>query len=201
DVVETPLLDIHNDALVLDYEKQGLLVYLKDITFDSRGNPIILYLTSKGYEPGPKNDPRTWKIAWWKGKEWRFHDIICSDNNYDTGCMLLLDDDNLLVIGPMIQGPQPGNPGGEMAIIYSRNAAKSWFPPKLLTSGSIYNHTYARKPVNASFEFASFWADGNPREPSSSRLYFYNYSSDKVFCLPPKMHSEFEIPKVFSPHS
>jgi hypothetical protein len=31
---------------------------------------------------------------------------------------------------------------------------------------------YARRPVAAHPEFYALWADGNPRKPSESRLYF-----------------------------
>lgn len=57
--LDLPLTELNNRALVRDYVAQGLNVYVKDLVYDARDRPVILYLTSKGYESGPKNDPRT----------------------------------------------------------------------------------------------------------------------------------------------
>ena len=56
--VETPVTETNNAALVYDSRAEGKLVYLKDINFDASGKPVILFLVSKGFEPGPENDPR-----------------------------------------------------------------------------------------------------------------------------------------------
>jgi len=53
------------------------------------GRPIILHVTSGGNEAGPKNDPRTWRIARWTGAAWQEHDVLVSDNNYDTGSVYI----------------------------------------------------------------------------------------------------------------
>ena len=45
--IDTPLTTVQNNALVHDYASEGLLVYLKDINFDSEGNPVILYITKQ----------------------------------------------------------------------------------------------------------------------------------------------------------
>ena len=66
-MVATPIMDKRNDALVFDYESEHKLVYLKDINFDSAGRPGVLYLTSDGFEPGPKNGVRQWYTAHWTG--------------------------------------------------------------------------------------------------------------------------------------
>jgi len=41
-----------------------------------------------------------------------------------------------------------------------------------ITTNSVYNHTYARRPLNAKDPFFAFWADGDPAKVSPSRLYF-----------------------------
>src|SRR5205814_9060602 len=81
--VELPVETTNNPALVYDSRADGLLVYLKDLNFDAAGNPIMLFLTSKGYESGPKNDPRVWKTARWTGHRWDFKTMTTSHNNYD----------------------------------------------------------------------------------------------------------------------
>ncbi len=55
--------EVQNPALVHDYESEGLLVYLKQVQFDAEGHPVIVFLTSGGWAPGPANGPHTWRLA------------------------------------------------------------------------------------------------------------------------------------------
>ncbi len=61
-VLTTPITDIHSEALVKDYESENKLVYIKDLNFDSEGNPVILLLTTHDFRPGPSGDPREWIV-------------------------------------------------------------------------------------------------------------------------------------------
>jgi len=180
---------------VQEYESKGLLVYIQDIDHDAQGHPVILYTTSKGYESGPKNGPRLWTTAHWTGSAWeiRSGDIV-SDNNYDTGSIYIEAPDLWRIIGPSQDGPQAFNPGGELAMWISRDQGKSWKLARKMTTGSEYNHTYVRRPVNASPEFYGFWADGHGRKPSDSRLYFCNQAGD-VFRLPVTMSGDSAKPE------
>lgn len=197
--LKMPLTEIVNPALVQEYESKGLLVYIQDLNYDTAGRPVILYTTSKGYESGPKNMPRTWTIAHWTGSSWEIHggDII-SDNNYDTGSVYIESDHRWRIIGPTQQGPQAYNPGGEIAMWISENQGRNWKLVRQMTSGSDYNHTYVRRPVNAHPDFYGFWADGHGRKPSDSRLYFCNRDGE-VFRLPVEMSSEFARPQRVTP--
>ncbi len=65
---------------------------------------------------------------------------------------------------------------------------------KQVTSGSLLNHNYARRPVNAHDHFYAFWADGHGRQPSASSLYFCNKAGD-VFRLPERRTEEFVQPE------
>ena len=213
--VALPLTTVKNDALAHDYEAEKLLVYLKDINFDAEGRPVVLYVTSKGYESGPKNNPRTWTTARWSGREWDIQGSITSDNNYDTGCLHIERDGGGLrqapgpkaepsaaaagrplwrIIGPSETGPQPFNPGGEMAMWTSADQGKAWTKVRQMTHDSPYNHTYCRRPVNAAPGFYAFWADGHGRKPSESRLYFCD-KAGRVFRLPPAMGGESAKPE------
>jgi hypothetical protein len=192
-----PLREIENPALVHDYAAEGLNVYMKDIRFDDKDRPIILYLTSKGYESGPKNNPRTWTLARWTGEAWSIHPVTTSDNNYDTGSLLLVADDDWRVIGPTETGPQPFNPGGEVAMWQSRDQGVSWIKMRQLTQGSPRNHTYVRCPVDAHPDFSAIWADGHGRKPSESRLYFADREGT-VYQLPAKMEGERAKPRVLA---
>ncbi|MFW5798060.1 MAG: BNR-4 repeat-containing protein, partial [Planctomycetota bacterium] len=192
--LELPLRKEHNGALVADYRKQGLNVYMKDLRFDADGRPVILYITSKGYRAGPQNDPRTWTTARWTGKAWDIRPAFTSDNNYDMGS-LMIDGDTWRIVGPTDTGPQPYNPGGEMAMWESRDRGKTWKKVKQLTTDSPRNHTYARLPVNAHRGFISLWADGHGRKPSTSTLYFAD-SKGTVYVLPRTMEGETARPEV-----
>lgn len=190
-----PLTESRNPALVKNYEELGKNVYIRDVVYDETGNPVIIYIVSGGYESGPKNDPRTWTTARWNGKSWDFHPITTSDNNYDMGSLNIDADGTWRLIAPTATGPQAYNPGGEMELWISRNRGETWEKSRQLTEGSEFNHTFARRPVNAHPEFYSLWADGHGRKPSESRLYFANRAGE-VFRLPVQMDSEFAKPEL-----
>ena len=181
-----PLDTVHNDALVHDYQAESLLVYLADLAFDDAGKPVILYLLSRGYESGPKHGPRVWTTARWTGERWDIRSVTASDHTYDVGSLYLEADGTWRIIGPTEPGPQPHCTGGEVAMWISRDRGEGWRKERLVTRGSLRNHTYVRKPVNAHPDFYAFWADGNPLEPSESRLYFASQAGD-VWMLPETM--------------
>jgi hypothetical protein len=196
EVLQLPITATNSPALVYDSRSVGLLVYLKDLNFDAAGHPIILFLTSKGYESGPKNDPRTWKTARWTGQQWEFRTATTSDSNYDHGSLYIEADGAWRLIAPTDPGPQPYNPGGEMAMWLSKDQGATWKKTAELTRHSPLNHTYARRPLNAHPDFYALWADGNPRQPSESSLYFTNQNGDRVWRLPKKMSGEFAVPET-----
>ncbi len=198
ETVETPLREARNPALVRDYQAEGLLVYMKDINYDAEGRPIILYVTGRGWEPGPTHNPRTWRTAHWTGAEWEFGRVTASDSNYDTGCLHVEEDGSWRVIGPSERGPQPFNPGGEMALWTSDDGGGTWKQQRRMTSGSEYNHTYARRPLNAAPGFYALWADGHGRRPSDSRIYFCDRDGN-AFRLPVDMDAETARPERLGP--
>ena len=189
-----PLTKSQNESLVVDYEKQGLNVYLKDLRFDENDRPVLLYITSNGYQSGPNNDPRTWSMARWTGDEWQLSSIATSDNNYDMGELWMLAQNDWRVIGPTDKGPQPYNPGGEVAMWQSTDQGTSWNKLRQLTQESERNHTYVRRSLNAHPDFIGIWADGHGRKPSDSCLYFTNSTGD-AFLLPAKMTTDHARPE------
>jgi hypothetical protein len=191
-----PFTNIDNPARIYNSRAEGKLVYLKDLNFDAAGHPVILFLTSKGHEPGPANGPRQWKTAHWLGDKWSFQDFTTSQNNYDHGSLYIEPDGTWRVIAPTTPGPQAYNPGGEMVMWASHDEGKSWEQIKQLTHGSSRNHNYARRPVNANPEFYALWADGNPRQMSESYLYFTNQKGDHVWRLPAVMKGESAKPEI-----
>ncbi|WP_231936441.1 BNR-4 repeat-containing protein [Bythopirellula polymerisocia] len=194
DHVQLPLSESGNAALVHDYESEGLNVYLKDIQYDAQDRPVILYLTSGGYQSGPENDPRTWKTARWTGTEWEIRSAMNSDNNYDMGSIWVSKDDIWQIIAPTSTGPQPFNPGGEIIKWESNDHGQTWEKLRTFTKNSVFNHNYVRRPVDAHPDFYAIWTDGHGRKPSVSTLYFANRDGS-VFELPRKMESAFAKPK------
>lgn len=178
-----PLAAIDNGALVVDYAAQGRLLYTCDLNFDAAGNPILLYVLSRDYRPGPAGGDREWTVAHWKGDKWNFSTITTSDHNYDMGSLYVLRD-QWLVIAPTEVGPQKWGAGGEMVLWSSRDEGKTWIRQRNVTQGSEFNHSYARRPQHAKDPFFALWADGNPNALSPSRLYFSDSTGQKVFRLP-----------------
>ena len=118
---------------------------------------------------GRRTCPRTWTTARWTGSEWDIQggDIV-SDNNYDTGLLHVEADDLWRIIGPTQPGPQPYNPGGEVAMWVSRDQGRHWKMARQMTPGSEYNHTYVRRPVNAHPDFYALL--GRRPRPQAVRL-------------------------------
>ena len=192
--VKVPIQSADHVSLVRDYKSRGLNVYLKDLRFDTQDRPVMLFLTSKGFESGPQNNPRNWMLARWNGESWIFTKVTTSDNNYDMGSLWIENENDWWIIAPTLRGPQAFNPGGEVAMWNSTDSGATWTQTNQLTSGSERNHTYVRRPVNAHPDFFAIWADGHGREPSSSNLYFSNRAGE-VFALPRKMENEFAKPE------
>ncbi|MCC5842830.1 MAG: BNR-4 repeat-containing protein [Verrucomicrobia bacterium] len=170
--VETPVLSRDHSCRVYDYEAEGKVVYLRDLRYTAEGEPVILYVTSRGHEPGPERGPHTWHLAGWSADAgWTIRTLFSSDNNYDHG-ELWIGEKDWRILAPTETGPQPYNPGGELALWVSKDQGRTWRCERRVTQSSRYNHTFCRVPVNAHPEFHSFWADGHAREPSESSLYF-----------------------------
>ncbi len=199
--IQPPLTNPDNPALVVDYASQGLNVYLADVLFDSTGQPVITYVTSRGFEPGPKNQPRVTRTARWTGESWEVRDIAPADHNYDMGSLFIeRDGDGELwrFIGPTDPGPQPWGGGGEINLWESRDRGASWKRVRAITTRSPRNHNYVRRPLSAHRDFYALWADGDPLRPSESRLYFCDRDGN-AFALPDKMHSDWQSPAPLRP--
>jgi hypothetical protein len=186
EAVTLPVTDIDHAARVLDSLSQDRNVYLKDLDFDAAGRPVILYLTSRGYEPGPASGPFTWFTAHWTGTTWVHRRFTESDHNYDHGALYVEPDGAWRVVAPTDPGPQPWGTGGEMAMWLSRDEGTTWTRVKALTSGSARNHSYARKPLHAHPDLYAIWADGHALQPSASAIHVSTREGD-VFTLPARM--------------
>jgi len=191
--LEIPLLELENPARVIDYRSHGKNVYLKDMGFDSDGNPAYLYIRSNGHEPGPVSAPYEWCITRWDGRKWHTSVITESDHNYDMGSLYVSGKD-WKVVGPTAQGPQEWGVGGELEIWHSKNKGKKWRKQKTLTKNSEFSHAYVRRPVNFKAPFCFFWSDGHSHEFSKSQLYFGDFEGN-IWRLPYDMKEDFEKPE------
>jgi hypothetical protein len=81
-----------------------------------------------------------------------------------------------------------------MVLWLSKDQGATWKRVRKLTASERWNHTYAKKPVNAHPDFYALWADGDTLRPSSSRLYFTNRNGSSVWQLPETMRDEFARP-------
>jgi hypothetical protein len=194
--VKLPLNSAKNPALVHDYQAEKRLIFLKDLQFDAAGWPVILYITSGSAWPGPVHGPRVWKTARWTGKEWQRRTFTETDHNYDHGSLYVEADGTWRIIAPTEPGPQPHGAGGEMVLWTSKNQGETWTKVKQLTRDSKYNHTYARRPLNAHPDFYALWADGDPLGESPSRLFFTNRDGTHVWRLPTEMKQEQARPEM-----
>ncbi|GAA4438551.1 BNR-4 repeat-containing protein [Ravibacter arvi] len=179
-------------ALVMEYFSKGKNVYIKDVSFDEKGNPVALYLAGPGHEPGPVNGPRQWYVLHWNGTSWENHPITTSDHNYDTGS-LFTDGPAWTFIAPTENTPQQWGAGGEVVMWTSTDKGKSWTRVKQITRRSERNHNYVRKVMGGTDPFRYFWADGNPDKMSESLLYFGD-SKGNVWQLPYDMVADEQLP-------
>ena len=196
--VALPLTDVKNAALVRDFQREGLLVYLKDIAFDAGGHPVVLYITSHGYASGPNSGPRQWNVARWTGTEWVYTSMMPADHNYDHGSLYIEPDGAWRLIAPTEPGPQPHTTGGQITIHTSKDMGLGWSKVKTLDVPAGRNQTYVRRPLNARPEFYALWADGDPLKPSESDLYFCDQSGNQ-FCLPRMINGEHGKPEPVPP--
>lgn len=187
-----PLATVDNAARVSDLEARGELLFTCDLNFDARGHPILLYVVSRDARPGPATAPRRWVVSHWDGTAWQTHDVTTSDHNYDMGS-LYVEGDMWRIIAPTATGPQPHGVGGEMVLWTSRDQGQTWTARQTLTRDSRYNHSYARRPLNARDPFYVFWADGHPHQLSPSHLYFADSSGREVHQLPATLETD-DIP-------
>lgn len=191
--LDIPLLIVDNPSKVIDYASQKKNVYLKDMGFDNKGNPVCLYIRSNGHIPGPVSAPYEWCITRWNGKIWETNVVTVSDHNYDMGS-LYVSGKKMKIAGPTEPGPQEWGVGGEVSVWISKNKGKKWSQDRIITKNSKNSHAYIRRPVNFKSPFCFFWADGNSHEFSKSELYFGDFDGS-VWKLPYEMNDDFEKPE------
>jgi hypothetical protein len=189
--VSIPVTKVDDPALVKEFFSAGKNVYIKDVAFDKNGNPAALYVTGTGFQPGPKNGIKEWRVIYWNGKTWEDYLVATSDHNYDTGS-LWIENGKWTVIGPTINAPQNYGGGGEIQI-WESGDGKKWKIAKQVTKNSPRNHNYVRRIKDGIDPFKYFWCDGNPNQHSKSYMYFGN-SKGEVWQLPYNMKNDQESP-------
>lgn len=191
--IEPPVTTFDDPSLVLNTEKDSVNVYIKDLRFDRDGHPVILYVSGKGYRPGPREGLREWHVAHFNGKKWVFRFITTSTHNYDSGS-LFIEDDLWRVIAPTDDGAFHWYAGGEVVSWVSRNQGKKWVREHTYTHDSPGNHGYVRRVLDGRDPFYCLWSDSIPNKLSACKLYFAD-SKGNVWELPYEMTADWEYPK------
>ena len=169
---------------------------MKDMDFDSKGNPVVLYIRSNGYKPGPESAPYEWCVTFWDGKAWQTTVVTESDHNYDMGSLFIAED-NWSIVGPTEQGAQAWGVGCELAIWQSSDQGATWQKKLDVTKHSKRAHSYVRRPLNFKAPFCFFWADGHSHDFSKSELYFGDFDGT-IYKLPYTMANDFAEPELVS---
>ena len=195
EAVKVPVTERYSNCLVRDYQisTEEHNCYIKDLNFDSEGNPIILYLTSRNHLTGPDGGTRQWHVIHWTGSGWEEGLITTSTHCYDSGS-LWVEGDEWVVIAPTDAGPQYWGTGGEVVKWRSSDKGRTWTKEAQLTKDSELNQSYMRRPWYAADGFYAFWADGNPDKFTQSCLYFCD-KQGTVFRMPYDMSEEWAEPE------
>lgn len=198
--VTVPVTKRDANCLVVDYESQGKNCYIKDLNFDTQGNPVIIYVISDNHKTGPEGGVREWFSLYWNGSAWEKTKITESTHCYDSGS-IWIEGDVWTIIAPTTPMPA-GDPrywgaGGEIDEWTSTDKGKTWTKTKSLTSNSERNHTYVRRPFFADHDFWAYWADGNTDKFSKSCLYF-STKAGKIYRMPYNMTEEWQKPEEYN---
>ncbi|HJN12068.1 MAG TPA: BNR-4 repeat-containing protein [Pirellulaceae bacterium] len=200
--LDTPLTSPDNAALAHDYMLEKRYVYLKNIQYDAKNQPVILYLTTSVVVPEISSVSKTWHTAHWSRDQakWVIRDAFTSDQNYDHGPLYIEDDGTWRIIAPTDPGPTPLRTGGGIVMWISQDEGATWQKTARLTPDSQFNHSYVRQPVHAHADFYAFWADGNAEAVSPSSLYFTDKHGSGVWRLPSRMDTDLAKPALaFTP--
>lgn len=198
--VTIPVTQRDANCRVVDYESLGKNCYIKDLNFDTQGNPVIIYVISDNHKTGPEGGKREWFSLYWNGTEWEKTKITESTHCYDSGS-IWVDGDIWTILAPTTPMPE-GDPrywgaGGEVVQWTSYDKGKTWTRTRQLTSNSERNHTYVRRPFYADDDFYAYWADGNTDAFSKSCLYF-STKSGKIYRMPYDMTAEWQKPEEYN---
>lgn len=198
--VTVPVTKRDANCLVVDYESQGKNCYIKDLNFDTQGNPVIIYVISDNHKTGPEGGTREWFSLYWNGSAWEKTKITESTHCYDSGS-IWIEGDVWTIIAPTTPMPA-GDPrywgaGGEVVEWTSVDKGKTWIRSKQMTHNSERNHTYIRRPFFADHDFWAYWADGNTDKFSKSCLYF-STKAGKIYRMPYNMTEEWQKPEEYN---
>ena len=184
-LADLPLIDADNPALVADFRSQGLNVYLKDVQRDAAGNPLLLFLTSGGPQPGPQGGPHTLRTAHYDplARDWTVRDVLTTDHNYDHGSLIIDPDGTWRLVGPFLDPAQPYATGGNIGVWTSGDEGETWDLTRRMTNDGAANHTYVRRVLGGGDGFETMWASGHAWEPGEVDL-FFSTADGRVFRMP-----------------
>lgn len=197
--VTVPVTERESNALVMDYETLGKNCYIKDLNFDTSGNPIVLYVISDNHKTGPEGGKREWHTMHWDGTKWNVTKFAESTHCYDSGS-IWVDGDIWTIIAPTDPSKDSAlywGAGGELQQWLSTDKGETWTMTKQMTSNSGTNHTYVRRPFHADEGFWAYWADGRTDRFSRSNLYFCT-KDGQIYRMPYNMTAEWQAPEKYN---
>ncbi|HLN56585.1 MAG TPA: BNR-4 repeat-containing protein [Bacteroidales bacterium] len=190
EIIDTPISQIENKALVHDYRSEGKLVYIHDLNFDEEGNPVILLMTNNNSKSGP-GEPGEWVVVSRRNGTWN-HSKVCSmPNNYRPGSLYISENEWRLT-GPSDHKISKPVTGGSMVLWISTDRGQTWIKSAGVSCGSP-DQSIVQRPLNPDDEFYAFWSEGATEKTPSSIL-FTNKKFDRVWMLPCFAKKEWDRP-------
>jgi hypothetical protein len=167
----------NNPALIYDSMRRGQAGVSEGPQLrSSEGRPVILFLTSRGFEPGPKSGPHEWKTLRWTGSGWQMRrpSRLPTTTTITARCTSRTRRHLAHHRAPRTLGPQAGNPGGEMVLWTSSNEGADVDEGEATHARLACAITRTRGVrCTRTRPSTRLWADGHGREPSDVLdLYF-----------------------------
>jgi hypothetical protein len=166
---ELPITE-DNAEKIYDCGARG--IWLKDIQLDGNGDPLVLFIDGE-----VSTFHSEWKFASLREKAWTFSDVCSSDHMYDDGGLVILNDEDIRIYGP-VKASQPIEDGGDIEVWQSVDGGATWTYLESLTENSKYSHNNVKVVFNhgkQSGDFRMMWSYGDSLWPSSSE-------DVKIFC-------------------
>ncbi len=190
--IALPLNSANNQALVCDFGSQWRY-FLRDLAFDPRGNPLMLYIMRHLRNSSPAPDTRIWYTSRWAIREWETTGTVRTDSDFDGGC--ILGEKNIWhMVLPSIAEPQISTSGGSLVRWKTEDQGRSWYPQQLSFDPAV-NHNWVRRVVEAAPELWFLWSDGNSRRPGESRIWLGDRAGNALV-LPTAMTADFQKPEL-----
>ena len=152
---------------------------MKDIQLSEDGDPLVLFIDGE-----VATFESEWKFASFREQVWEFSDVCSSDHMYDDGGIVVLNDEDIRIYGP-VKNSQPIEDGGDIEVWQSLDSGTHWSRLDSLTENSAYSHNNVKVVLNhgsKSGDFRMMWSYGDSLWPSTTeevRIFCYGEDRDE----------------------